>query len=62
VPALVVASRPGGSNDPARLLPLKPDLQFGMTVGAGHFNHLEVPEQVNPMVERFISNAIESRA
>jgi pimeloyl-ACP methyl ester carboxylesterase len=62
VPALVVASRPGRSNDPARLLPLKPDLQFGMTVGAGHFNHLEVPEQVIPMVERFISNAIESRA
>jgi hypothetical protein len=33
-----------------------------MTVGAGHFNHLEVPEQVIPMLERFISNAIHARA
>ena len=61
VPALIVSSRPGGSNDPARLLPLKPDLQFGMTVGAGHFNHLDVQEQVIPMMERFIRNATEPR-
>ena len=25
------------------------------TVGAGHFNQLEVPEQVNPMIEKFLS-------
>jgi pimeloyl-ACP methyl ester carboxylesterase len=60
VPAMVVNSRPGGSNDPARLLPLKPDLHFGMTVGAGHFNHLEVPDQVIPMMDRFIRNVIDS--
>lgn len=58
VPALVVRSAPGGSNDPARLLPFKSDLHFGMTVGAGHFHQLEVPEQVTPMVERFLQIVI----
>ena len=53
-PLLVLVSAPGGSNDPARLLPYKPDLHFGMTVGAGHFHQLEVPEQVTSMIERFI--------
>jgi pimeloyl-ACP methyl ester carboxylesterase len=62
VPLLVLRSQTGGSNDPARLLALKPDLHFGVTVGAGHFHQLEVPEQVTPMMERFIQIAItESR-
>ena len=26
-----------------------------MTVGAGHFHQLEVPEQVNAMIERFLA-------
>jgi len=54
VPLLVLRSGTGGSNEAARLLPLKPDLHFGVTVGAGHFHQLEVPEQVTPMMERFI--------
>jgi pimeloyl-ACP methyl ester carboxylesterase len=54
VPLLVLLSQTGGSNDPARLSPLKPDIQFGVTVGAGHFHQLEVPEQVTPMIERFV--------
>jgi pimeloyl-ACP methyl ester carboxylesterase len=54
VPLLVVRSVPGGSNDAARLLPLKPDLRYGVTVGAGHFHQLDVPEQVTPMIERFV--------
>jgi len=54
VPLLVLRSETGGSNDPERLLPLKPDIQFGVTVGAGHFHQLEVPEQVTPMIERFV--------
>ena len=58
VPLLVLRSQPGGSNDPARLLPYKPDLHFGMTVGAGHFHQLEVPEQVTAMMERFIQTAV----
>lgn len=53
-PLLVLRSRPGGSNDPARLLSLRPDVQIGMTVGSGHFHQLEVPEQVTPMIERFL--------
>jgi pimeloyl-ACP methyl ester carboxylesterase len=55
VPLLVLRSRTGGSNDPARLLALKPDVQIAVTVGAGHFHQLEVPEQVTPMIARFVS-------
>jgi pimeloyl-ACP methyl ester carboxylesterase len=62
VPLLVLRSRSGGSNEHARLLPLKPDLHYGVTVGSGHFHQLEVPEQVTPMMERFIQVAVtESR-
>ena len=53
-PLLVLRSQTGGSNDPARLLALKPDVQIGVTVGAGHFHQLEVPEQVTAMIERFL--------
>jgi pimeloyl-ACP methyl ester carboxylesterase len=54
VPLLVLRSSPGGSNAPDRLLALKPDIQIGVTVGSGHFHQLEVPEQVTPMIEKFI--------
>ena len=53
-PLLVLRSKPGGSNDPTRLLSLRPDVKIGVTYGSGHFNQLEVPEQVNPMIERFL--------
>ncbi len=55
VPLLVLRARTGGSNDAARLLAIKPDVHFGVTVGSGHFNQLDVPEQVNPMIERFLA-------
>lgn len=58
LPSLVLRSGTGGSNEPARLLPLKADLHFGVTVGAGHFHQLEVPEQVTSMMERFIHIAV----
>jgi pimeloyl-ACP methyl ester carboxylesterase len=32
-----------------------PTITIGQTVGAGHFNQLEVPEQVNAMIERFLA-------
>lgn len=32
-----------------------PSVEIGRTVGAGHFLHLEVPEQVDPMIERFLA-------
>jgi len=53
-PLLVIRRKPGGSNASARLLALKPNIHSGMTVGAGHFHQLEVPEQVTPMIEKFI--------
>ena len=58
LPLLVLLSAPGGSNDPSRLRPLKPDTHFGMTVGSGHFHQFEVPEQVNGMIERFLAIAL----
>lgn len=33
---------------------LSPRLTTGQTVGAGHFHQLEVPEQVNAMIERWL--------
>jgi len=32
-----------------------PSITIGQTVGAGHFNQLEVPDQVNLMIERFLA-------
>jgi pimeloyl-ACP methyl ester carboxylesterase len=55
-PMFVLRSRTGGSNDPARLLALKADIQIGVTIGSGHFNQLEVPAQVTPMIERFVAS------
>ena len=40
-----------------RLHEIKPDLELGVTVGGGHFHQLEVPDQVNAMVERFLQLA-----
>jgi pimeloyl-ACP methyl ester carboxylesterase len=31
-----------------------PTITIGQTVGAGHFNQLEVPDQVNCMIEHFL--------
>lgn len=56
-PLLVLRSGPGGSNAPDRLLSLRTDIQIGVTVGSGHFHQLEVPEQVTPMIERFVRTA-----
>ena len=40
--------------DVDRLRTLCPQLITGQTVGAGHFHQLEVPEQINTMIERFL--------
>lgn len=52
VPALAIYQ--GAANDALRLRELNPLVQSGVTVGAGHFNHLEAPEQVNAMIDRFL--------
>lgn len=47
-----------GSVFPANLTRFRelcPQLMTGQTVGAGHFHQLEVPEQVNAMIERFLA-------
>jgi len=55
IPVLLIRSRLGPDTDALRLLEIKPDLEVGITVGAGHFHQLEVAEQVNAMIERFLA-------
>jgi pimeloyl-ACP methyl ester carboxylesterase len=55
VPTLLLRSALGENPDAVRLRAIKPDLQVGITVGAGHFHQLEVPDQVNAMIERFLT-------
>jgi hypothetical protein len=42
------------ANDLPRLAALCPQLSFGRVVGSGHFLQLEVPAQVNAMLDRFL--------
>jgi len=44
-----------GFADLARFKELTPQLMVAQTVGSGHYNQLEVPDQVNAMIERFIA-------
>jgi pimeloyl-ACP methyl ester carboxylesterase len=41
-----------------RLGVLCPHLTLGRTVGAGHFHQLEVPDQVNSMIDRFMELSV----
>jgi pimeloyl-ACP methyl ester carboxylesterase len=43
-----------------RLVDLSEHVVIGHTVGAGHFDHLTVPDQVNPMLRRFLDVYVES--
>jgi pimeloyl-ACP methyl ester carboxylesterase len=45
-------------SDLARFRALCPQLISGQTVGSGHFSPLEVPEQINAMIERFLTIAV----
>ena len=54
----IVADEPSARTDMARLQKLIPDLHIGRTVGSGHFCQLEVPDQVNAMLSRFIATAV----
>jgi pimeloyl-ACP methyl ester carboxylesterase len=38
----------------SRAVELQPKMMIGRTVGSGHFSQLEVPEQVNAMLARFL--------
>jgi pimeloyl-ACP methyl ester carboxylesterase len=54
VPLLILmAAQP--LSDVIRLRQASPNAVIGQTVGAGHFHQLEVPEQVNAMIDRFLA-------
>jgi pimeloyl-ACP methyl ester carboxylesterase len=54
VPFLYIAADPAQA-DLEKLREACRGLVTGQTVGAGHFHQLEVPEQVNAMLDRFIA-------
>ena len=54
VPFLHIARSVGGT-DHSHLRQLCPQAFTGRVVGSGHFITLEVPDQVNAMIERFLS-------
>jgi pimeloyl-ACP methyl ester carboxylesterase len=54
VPVLAIGSAVP-ANSPADLRRACPSITIGQTVGAGHFIQLEVPDQVNAMIERFMT-------
>jgi pimeloyl-ACP methyl ester carboxylesterase len=45
-------------SDMSRFHELAPQILYGKTVGSGHFCQLEVPEQVNAMIGRFLANTL----
>jgi pimeloyl-ACP methyl ester carboxylesterase len=56
VPALYVeANEPQPRSDMGRFHEMFPQVLHGKTVGSGHFCQLEVPEQVNAMIDRFLA-------
>ena len=54
LPALLVLSRQDFA-EPAAVAALGPNWHVGRVVGAGHFVQVVVPEQVNPMIDRFLT-------
>jgi pimeloyl-ACP methyl ester carboxylesterase len=58
VPILLLRAGLDDDPDGIRLRRIKPDLEVGVTVGAGHFHQLEVPEQVNAMIARFLEVSV----
>lgn len=44
----------GPVNDPRLMKEANPRILVGQTLGAGHFNQLEVPDQVNAMIDQFL--------
>jgi pimeloyl-ACP methyl ester carboxylesterase len=54
VPVVVISSAVP-TNSSEYLREIDPAITLGQTVGAGHFLQLEIPEQVNLMIERFLS-------
>jgi pimeloyl-ACP methyl ester carboxylesterase len=57
VPALHIAATPP-LNPPHMMTEWMPAVVNGWTVGAGHFNMLEAPEQVNGMIDGFLRHHV----
>jgi len=57
VPALHLASA-SPWNPPHLMSQWLPNVVHGWTVGAGHFNQLEAPDQVNTMIENFVRHYV----
>ncbi len=57
MPLLYVGAEPA-ITDTAKLRELAPQVVVGKTVGSGHFHQLEVPEQINAMLDRFFAIAV----
>lgn len=57
VPAMYVSAWPVLA-DAMRLRDVCPWIVTAATAGAGHFHQLEVPDQVNGMIERFLTTAV----
>jgi pimeloyl-ACP methyl ester carboxylesterase len=60
VPALYIGAA-ATKADLVRFRAACPRLITGQTVGSGHFSPLEVPEQINAMIERFLAVAVPRR-
>ena len=58
IPALLLRPRLDDDPEDFQLRSLKPDLEVGITVGAGHFHQLEVPDQINAMIKRFLATTL----
>jgi pimeloyl-ACP methyl ester carboxylesterase len=56
-PILYISAGPWFT-DVTRFRELCPQLVTGQTVGSGHYHQLEVPEQVNAMIDRFLVTAL----
>ena len=50
--------RPPPRMPPASIRDRLPNIIDGCTVGAGHFNQLEVPDQVDAMIEAFLRHYV----
>lgn len=55
---LCVLGATSWQSDVPRLHELCPHAVIGQTIGAGHFHQLEVPEQVNAMIARFVKGIV----
>ena len=54
VPSLYIAANDRPLSDLPQLFEFVPRMHFGQTVGSGHFCQLEVPDQINAMIARFL--------